>query len=58
MTQNNTALTNEPDHNEKFLFKHKIELIRGEKDFLQINGRIFLRKKRNCEAQLIDDNLV
>ena len=42
----------------KFLFKHKIELIRGEKDFFQINGRIFLRKKRNCEAKLIDDNLV
>ena len=49
-TQNNTALTNEHDYNVRIVIQtQNLINTRCEKDFCQINERVFLRKKETLQ---------
>lgn len=49
-TQNNTALTNEHDYSVRIVIQtQNLINTRCEKDFCQINERVFLRKKETLQ---------
>ena len=56
MTQNNTALTNEPDHNVKIVIQTQNRINTRWKRLFSDKWKNW--KKGNRKAQLIDDNLV